>query len=157
LDTAKTNAETAQANLLLARQAVDEMYSQVADDLAITGHMLPYQHELLQRATRFYEELGRRKSGDPVIRLESIHAALRVAAIQNTLGRPAALDQTCVAAMAELELLNDKLPADGRIRATLCDALATCGGLLLEMGRRREAEPVVRRAVAVAERLNAEG
>jgi serine/threonine protein kinase/Flp pilus assembly protein TadD len=156
LDTARDNAETAEANLLLARQAVDEVYVEVAAGLETPLPTHPYQQELFQRALKFYQELGRRKSGDPLIRLETIHAGLRVAAIQIQLGRPAPVDQTCRDAIVELDRLNDELTVEARARATLSDAYSTCSLLFSQAGRRREAEAAARQAVTIAERLNAE-
>src|SRR5262249_31723559 len=90
-DTALKQRETAlaeaEAHLILARQAVDEMYTQVADELAAQPHMQPFRRDVLQKALGFYQRFAQRKGGAPALRLDTALAALRVAQIQHDLGQ----------------------------------------------------------------------
>jgi serine/threonine protein kinase len=145
--------EAAEANLLLARQAVDEMYTQVADELAGQPQMHPFQRELLRKAARFYQEFARRKSSDPLIRLESAHASLQVAKIDWTLGQRRQTEAACRAAIAELEDLAPALPAQPRLPLVLGEAHYFLAQVLAESGRRQQAEHAVREAIAQHEPL----
>jgi serine/threonine protein kinase/Flp pilus assembly protein TadD len=139
----------AESNLLLARQAVDEMYMQVATELAGQPQMHPYQRELLRKALRFYQEFARRKSSDPLIRLETAHASLRVAAIDFMLGQRRQVEPTCRAAIAELEGLAGELGTEPRLRLVLGEAYQFLASVLADAGRRQQAEQSVRQAVAL--------
>jgi eukaryotic-like serine/threonine-protein kinase len=145
--------EAAEANLLLARQAVDEMYTQVAEELNILPHMQPFQRNLLQKALRFYQEFAGRKSGDPLIRLERAAASLRVDQIQYMLGQRRQAEQTCRATIAELESLAGELPAEPRVQLALGDAYTFVAGILDQAGRYQEAERCCRQGVAHHEQL----
>jgi serine/threonine protein kinase/Flp pilus assembly protein TadD len=147
--------EAAEANLLLARQAVDEMYLQVADEVSNLPQMQPFQRELLQKAHRFYQEFARRKSSHPLIRLETAHASLRVADIDHLLGQRRQVEQSCRAAIAELEGLTGELPAEPRVPLVLGEAYQLLAQILADAGRRQQAEQTCRQAVALDERLAA--
>src|SRR5829696_717235 len=59
LATAVRNYEASEANLLLARKAVDEIYEPVAQQLAVLPYMQPYQRDVLEKSLRFYQEFAR--------------------------------------------------------------------------------------------------
>jgi serine/threonine protein kinase/Flp pilus assembly protein TadD len=145
--------EEAEANLLLARQAVDEMYMRVADEVSLLPHMQPYQRALLQKALRFYEEFAQRKGSDPLIRLGRAEASLRVVQIQYTLGQRGQVEPTGRAAVAELEGLAGELPGEARVPLLLGEAHTFLGSILAQAGRRLEAEKNQRQAVALYEQL----
>jgi serine/threonine protein kinase len=147
--------EAAEANLRLARQAVDEMYVQVAGDLGRMPHMLPYQREVLQRALRFYQELARRKSRDSAIRLESAHALLRVGSITYSFKQRRQGEKCCRDALAELELLAGELPSDPQRRFLLSEAYSVVANLHASAGRRQQAEETCRQAAGLLEQLAA--
>jgi serine/threonine protein kinase/tetratricopeptide (TPR) repeat protein len=148
--------QAAEANLLLARQAVDEMYTQVANELAVQPLMQPFQRELLRKALRFYQEFARRKSSDPQIRLETAHASLRVAMIDYLLGQPRQVEPSCRAAIAELEGLAGELPVEPRLPFALGEAHQFLARVFADAGRRRQAEQTIRQAIAQYESLAAE-
>src|SRR5262249_14742659 len=114
--------QAAEANLLLARQAVDEMYTQVANEVSLQPHMQPYQRELLHKAQRFYHELAKRRGSGRLLRLETAQASLRVVEIDHLLGQRRQVEQSCRATVAELERLAGELPAEPRVRSELGDA-----------------------------------
>jgi serine/threonine protein kinase len=77
----------AETNLRAARQAVDDMYTQVAEKwLAQQPQLESLQREFLQKALRFYMDVAEPSSNDPAIRLEAVRALRRVAEIQYHLG-----------------------------------------------------------------------
>jgi eukaryotic-like serine/threonine-protein kinase len=148
--------QAAEANLLLARQAVDEMYTQLAGDLSVQPHMQPFQRDVFQKALRFYQEFAKRKSGDPAIRLETAAASFRVGAIQSSLGQRRQAKQACDDAIAALEALAAELPAEPRRRSYLGSAYGLRGGLLAAAGRGEQAAKSYRQALALHGDLVAE-
>ncbi len=69
----------AEANFRHARQAVDDMYTQVARKwLAHQPQMEPVQREFLEKALAFYQRSAARSGADPALRLETAHAHARV-------------------------------------------------------------------------------
>jgi serine/threonine-protein kinase len=82
----------AEANFRLARQAVDDMYTQVAERwLSQEPQMEPLQREFLLKALAFYERFARPDDSSLEMRREAGKAARRVGEIQQRLGEhPAA-------------------------------------------------------------------
>jgi serine/threonine protein kinase/tetratricopeptide (TPR) repeat protein len=163
LQQARTNEQTAdherqqaEANLLLARQAVDEMYTQVAEELGNQPYMQPFQRELLLKALRFYQKFARRKSDDPSIRLETAVALLRVGEIQYRLGKRRQAKQAGDDAIAALEALACELPAEPQRRFSLGGAFRLRGQILAEAFRRQQAEKSYTQALALFVELVAE-
>jgi serine/threonine protein kinase len=148
--------EAAEANLLLAREAVDKMYTQIARDFGDQPGMQPFQRELLRDALRFYREFARRKSTDPLIRLETAYASLRVAQIDYMLGERRQQEQTCRAIIAELPALADEIPTEPRVRLVRGGAHRLLAQALADAGRRSEAEQATRHAVAQFATLTAD-
>ncbi len=76
-----------ESNFRLARQAVDDMYTQVAERwLSEQAQLEPLQREFLTKALHFYERFARSSNNDPGIRREAGKAARRVGEIQQRLG-----------------------------------------------------------------------
>jgi serine/threonine protein kinase/Flp pilus assembly protein TadD len=153
---ARQNAEDAEANLLLARQAVDEMYTKVAKDLASQLYLLPFERDVLEKALGFYQEFARRKSGDPAARRETASAWLRVGNIHWTLAHYRQAKQACDKAIALLEELAAEFPADPERRAWLASAFHLRGALLSSAGQRQQAEKCFRQVLAIYGELAAE-
>ena len=97
LRTTHAEQRTAQAllkaedRLTLARQAVDEMYTQVAEKwLAQQAEMTPLQTQFLENALAFYQRFAAEEAGDSedqAVRLEAAKAQQRVGEIQHKLGQ----------------------------------------------------------------------
>ena len=78
----------AEANFRLARAAVDDMYTQVAEKwLAQEPQMEPLQREFLLKALAFYERFARPDGASAEVRREAGKAARRVGEIQPEAGR----------------------------------------------------------------------
>src|SRR4029079_2836180 len=96
--------ELARGNLRKARQAVDDMYTQVAEKwLANQPQMEPVQREFLEKALRFYREFAQQGGGtEPEVRLETARAYRRVGDIQFRLGATAEAETAFRAAIDRL-------------------------------------------------------
>ena len=71
----------------LARQAVDEMYTQVAEKwLSEQSALTTLQREFLEKALAFYQQFAAVESSDPQVRHEAIRASYRVGVIRREPG-----------------------------------------------------------------------
>jgi serine/threonine protein kinase/tetratricopeptide (TPR) repeat protein len=156
----KTQKETAlqeaEANLLLARQAVDDIYKPVADQLAVVPHMQPYQRDVLQKTLRFYQEFAKRKSNDPAILLDTAWTSLLVVEIKRNLGERGPHEQDCREVIAKVEALGSDSPSAPKRRLILAAAHSSLGAILVAAGRCSEAEKSFRQALALYGDLVAE-
>jgi tetratricopeptide (TPR) repeat protein/tRNA A-37 threonylcarbamoyl transferase component Bud32 len=85
---AQRERERAERTSRLARQAVDDMYVQVAERwLSSEPHQDPLQREFLEKALHVYEELAREDSTDPAVQRQRALAYVRVGQIYAALGR----------------------------------------------------------------------
>ena len=81
---------TAQDRLQFGRQAVDDMYTQVAEKwLAQQAELTLVQKQFLEKALAFYQRLATEESADPAVLFETAKAQQRVGEIQNKLGKHA--------------------------------------------------------------------
>jgi serine/threonine protein kinase len=160
IDREKTQKERAlaeaEANLLLARQAVDEIYEEVASQPDLLPYLHPFQRFVWQKALRFYQEFAQRTSGDPAIRLEAARASRRALSIGLMLGQPGPYEQRCREVIAAIEQLAHELPSEPKRRLALADAHSFLANVLVTSGRDQEAEKNRRQAVAIYGALAAE-
>ena len=151
---AEAQAET---NFRQARQAVDDMYTQVAEKwLAQQPNLEALQREFLQKALRFYEESSQETSSDPGVRFEAARAQRRVAEIHYRLGARVQAEAACQRALELLETLADDFPTVPEYRQELADALHKMGAVIASAGRPAEWEAMLRRALALQEQLVAD-
>ncbi len=76
----------AQERLQFGRQAVDEMYTQVAEKwLAQQAELTVVQKQFLEKSLAFYQRLATEEGADPEVLFEAAIAELRVGNIQNKL------------------------------------------------------------------------
>src|SRR5262249_45495321 len=137
----ETALAEAEANLLLARQAVDDIYRPVAAQLAVLPHMQPYQRDVLEKTLRFYQEFAQPKSSNPAIRPEAASASLAVLGIKWHLGhRGLDYEQAYREEIAKLQQLAEELPSEPKRRAALAAACGHLANVLDHRGRREEAE-----------------
>jgi serine/threonine protein kinase len=147
----------AEANSLKARRAVDDMYTQVAEQwLAHQPQMEPLQREFLEKALQFYTGFADETSDDPTVRLETARAFRRIADIQHRLGQPAPAEEAFHRAIEHMQSLVKEFPTTPAHRAELAATLHKLGVLLGDTGRYLEEEQIHRRAVELEERLAAE-
>jgi serine/threonine protein kinase len=140
-----------------ARQAVDDMYTQVAEKwLAYQPQMEPMQHEFLEKALQFYTDFAKDTSNEPAVRFETARAYRRIGEIQHRLGQPAQAEDAFKRAIGHLQALTDEFPSKANYRADLAATLHKLGVLLGDTGRSPEEELVHRRALALEQQLLAE-
>ena len=136
-----------------ARRAVNEMYTQVADDwLGKQPGLQPVQRAFLLKALAYYQAFSMERGADPIVRAEAGLAAFRVGEIQRTLGRPSEAEQ---AYRQAIEVL-DEVP-EGATRIDVLEhrgeSYSGLGQLLAESGRTDEARPVLDRGVELTRTL----
>jgi serine/threonine protein kinase len=141
--------KAAEANLSLARQAVDEMYTKVAYEVSARPYMQPFQRDILEKALRFYQQFAQRQSGDPALRLETASARLRIGQVQFTLGQPRQAMRACNEAIAALEELGAELPAEPNRCFWLADAYCLRGSIHSSGGEPGQVATQFRQALAL--------
>ena len=138
--------QLAESNLQLAWNTVDEIYEQYAGRFANLPQLQPLQREFLMKTLSFYQEFAKRRSTDPEIRMRIGRAYRQVGAIQVTLGQSPGGKEAYDQAMALLEELVAKYPAEPRYQAELAasgggnDHSQTGSGILLPSCRRHLGE-----------------
>jgi serine/threonine protein kinase/Tfp pilus assembly protein PilF len=131
-----------------ARRAVDEMYSQVAEQwLAEQPQMKPLQRKFLQEALRYYQDFARQQSLTPTERAEAARAYQRVGRIQGELGQTTEARAAYDRATSLLRRLVDDQPDSPEFRKLLSGALDGHAGLCRKLGDRADAERLSREAV----------
>ena len=149
----ETALKDSEANLTLAREAVEKMYTKVANEVSVLPSMQAYQRELLQNALGFYEQFAKRDSTQPGIRLETAVAGLRVAMIRNTLGQREQVEQVGRRALSQLQQLTAESPLNARFRSDLAAGYAFFGGLHFQAGRVQQSQADYRRALELLGQL----
>jgi serine/threonine-protein kinase len=140
----------AEARSRLARRAVDDMYTQVAERwLAEQPGMLPVQREFLEKARAAYEELADEPGSEPALRREAAAAYRRVGEIEMRLGRQDRAQQGQRKALAIAEELSARSPADPSYRLDASVALVRLGRIQHTTGQYPESEQALRRALGI--------
>jgi serine/threonine protein kinase/tetratricopeptide (TPR) repeat protein len=137
-----------------AWQAVDEMYTQVAQQwLHHQPHLEEVQRGFLLKALRFFEEFARDHRDDVRARFQAARAARRVGDIRHKLGEStqalAAYDQ----ALTALRQLTRADPDEPSYREELAHGHSNRGNLLRDTGRLQEAQAAYQQAHALFTRL----
>jgi serine/threonine protein kinase/tetratricopeptide (TPR) repeat protein len=147
---AERQRRLAQANLQLARKAVDEVYEQLVGELDGTGRYDQHLAQKFQEKTlAFYEEFARLQETDPRLRLGVARAQVRVAEIHLTFRHNARAEEELTRAIARLDELQGELPGDPARRRELAKAHLHLGHVLKQTHRAAAAVPVLRRGVAL--------
>jgi tetratricopeptide (TPR) repeat protein len=137
-----------------ARQAVEDMYTQVAEQwLARQARLQPLQRDFLQKALRYYQRSSEGPGSGPGQRLEAAQAYRRVGDIQARLGAYRAAEQAYRQALAALREPAAALPGDPEpwdIQAAVYDGL---GLVLADTHRYPEAEQALGEELRLVQRL----
>jgi hypothetical protein len=80
-DEADKQRRRAEASFLLARKAVDEMYTEVAERWLNQLTLEPLQRDFIAKALRYYQEFAQVRDGNAAIRWEAVQASRRVGSI----------------------------------------------------------------------------
>jgi eukaryotic-like serine/threonine-protein kinase len=126
----------ADARLGLARRAVDDMYTQVAEKwLAQQPKLTQLQREFLKKALAYYEQFSTEAGSDPRFRYGAMRALQRVGAIQAALGQHTAAEQTWRHVVAQCTGLVPRYPDRPEFRLCLAEARIELASLLRKAGR----------------------
>jgi serine/threonine protein kinase len=150
---ARGHADRANANLRLAIQAVNEMYTEVSENwLKATPRMQKSRRYVLERALEFYHQFAERNS-DPDLRLETALAWRRIGEIRHRFEE----NQDAQAALTEsaklLEALIAEFPGVSRYDHELATVFYFTSKTLEVRERHQESEEFARRAVVIEQRL----
>jgi len=119
-EAAQKNAEEAQEQRNLAREVVDKMFTQVAEDwMANNASLEPLQEQFLQDALDFYTQLSQEKTNDPEVLLETGNAYRRIGEIQFKLAKNAEAEQAFLAGAEMLKKLVEAYPEEPIYREAL--------------------------------------
>jgi serine/threonine protein kinase/Flp pilus assembly protein TadD len=141
----------------LALRAVDEMYTDVAEQwLGDDPHLHEAQRRFLHKALSYYQAFAAEPGTHPGLRHQAGIAWWRVGNIQRSLGRPAEAETAYRQAVALHNELADAFPDRPVYRHDLALSLNNLGSLLLLVGRSAEAERPIRRALPLWEQLAAD-
>ena len=136
----KAARDRAEARSLLVRTAVDEMYTQVAEQwLGKEPHMDALQEEFLNKARLLYEELARDESDDPVLQAETARAQFRIGQICRQLNKFEEAAKAYAAAIAAQERLVSRDAGSAQYRLDLANSYNYLGELHRATGHPREA------------------
>ncbi len=145
----------AEERFQITRRAVDEMYSQVAEEwLANEPHKDAVQRAFLVKALRIYQQLAREDSDDPAIRQDTGLAYYRVARISLDLGQWTQAERAFDQAIAVQQRLREQFPDFPAYQQQLADSYNWLGELRRRSRRPlREAEEVYHQALQVQQQL----
>ncbi len=145
--------DLARGNLEQARRIVDEMYTQVADQLTDAAGMEPYQHEILEKAVRFYENVALPQSRSPEIRFETGRARFRVAEIRFKFSQIEQAETAYQHALAIFAPLAADYPDRPEFAQAFAGNLNSLALLYTSTGQLEQAEGAFRKAAAIRQKL----
>jgi serine/threonine-protein kinase len=156
-DEAQKQRALAEENFRLARQAVDEYFTQVSENTLLDSPVpgvQPLRKELLQTALRYYREFQARHRDESGLRAELARACYRIGRITVDVGTT----EEALAAYDEARTLGEALVRERPDDAVICFDLARsargAGSLLRgRMGRRAEGLERLQRARELCESL----
>jgi serine/threonine protein kinase/tetratricopeptide (TPR) repeat protein len=147
----------AQANLQIARDAVEQMLTHLSEKhLARVPQMEMVRARVLQDALLFHQRLLQEQGDDPAVRAQTAFAHMNVGWIQRRLGRQ---DDAVTSYRDSIRTFEDLAAADPdepEYRRGLAEALDGLGGVLNSSGRGAEAETRYRQALELQEKLVAD-
>jgi tetratricopeptide (TPR) repeat protein len=164
LDRESTQRKEANANLMLSWQAFEEIFHNMADDLAPTGQGeddLPAappdegKLALLQSVLRFYDRFAQRNATNPNLLKEAAKASSRVATIYQRLRQPAQAKTAYQRALAIYEQLAVQFQSDSAYQFGLAEVLARIDPPPWKPEILPDTERHLRRAVTLLEDLAA--
>ena len=145
---------TAQERLQFGRQAVDDMYTQLAEKwLAQQAELTQVQKQFLEKALAFYQRLATEESADPdgLVRGGQGRATCRRDPEQT--GKHAEAEAAYRRAIELFEQLRVRAQEPAKYNRELARTRSGLGGLLLHTGRPPEAEQEQRLAFTLCQAL----
>jgi len=148
---ASTALATAEARLKLARQAVDDMYLQVARKLFDAGDLTPVQREFLQKAVSFYQGFAAENPDSPQARYDVAIACKRQGVILEALGNAPEAEAAYRKAIEHLEGALPQLPENADARYELAQTFQKLGQMMRIARRYDESISLLKRATSMLE------
>jgi serine/threonine protein kinase len=149
----KEQRDKAKDHFQLARNAVDEMLTEVAEEqLRDIPEAEPVRQALLQKALAFYQKVPEEQSGYPEVRQEAGKAYRRVGDINKLLGQNTEAEKAYHQSVEMLALLAEEFPGVPDYAWDLAASHQHLGRLHNSAGRLEQAETAFRRALDIAEK-----
>ena len=143
-----------EANWQLARQAVDDMYSNVAMEwLDEKPRLTRLQRDFLAKAATFYSRLPQQRTGDVSLRLQSAQAHYRAGAIELELGHFDRANQHLNKSLSEYEQLRKENPNRSEHTSGLAMVQRRLGSLRAQQGKPDEAIEATQIAINLLNQL----
>ena len=150
----RSAAQRAQDNLLVARQAVDDMYSRVAIDwMEDRPGITPLQREFLERAMTLYEKFSSFDGHDEATRYQAAMATLRVGTIRDRLGQFEPAEQAYRQAIALFKVPSSDPKFARSFSRGLAESYNNLALCLGDHGRSVEADAALRNSIRLARDL----
>jgi eukaryotic-like serine/threonine-protein kinase len=150
---AEKERRRAEQNYRTAREAVDRLFTRVAERLQDQPHMEQIRRELLEDALEFYQGFLKQRSDNPELKMETALAHRRAGEIQGLLGdweKSLANHQASAEILTELNRLS---PVNVDYRAHLARNHYYLAGALLKLGRFQEADAHIEAGIPMWEEL----
>jgi serine/threonine protein kinase len=149
--------KTANENFTLAKSAVDEYLTRVADSDELKAHGLEgLRKQLLETARDFYDTFAKKQAGSAELRSELGNAWVRIGSISRIVGDRARAEEAFNSAKATFEALATRDAGDTDVQSQLAGAIGNLALVQSETGRLKEAEANFRQALAIDAALNRE-
>ncbi len=140
-----------------ARQAVDDMYSDVAAEwLGQRATLEPIQRKFLQKALDYYKQFTGEASTDPKVKSKTAQAHHRMGVILEKLGRHSEAEAAYRQAISAYEPLVSGSPFAREYRRGLAMTQIYLGDLLKQLGKYSESELLLRSGITHFAALSAE-
>ncbi len=137
-----------------ARQAVDDMYSDVAVQwLEQSAALEPMQRKFLQKALDYYLRFAGEESSDLKVRLRTALAFNRVGVIQEKLGQYSDARVAYRRGMSIVEKLAAGAPVVPEYQCELAVFHSNLGSMMYTLGEQAEAEKLLTKATTLVERV----
>jgi serine/threonine-protein kinase len=138
---AERQRDRADGNYRLARKAVDDAVTHIAENKRLRqADLAPLRKELLASALPFYQEFVRQQSDDLELEAERGRAYVRLGAVHSELGDKARALDCFSQSQAVFGKLVEQEPAGVSYRADWAGTYTNRGATLNDLGRFREAE-----------------
>jgi serine/threonine-protein kinase len=153
-DRAQTAYKKADANFVMAREAVNRLLTQLAEKgLAAIPEAEELRRQVAADAAEFNERFLSERPLDPVVRSGAAQVFREVANINRMLGRFTEAVDAYSRSVALLKSLASEFPDKPAYRDQLAETLFDAGESMRMEGRPQSAEPFLREAVAIADQV----
>lgn len=151
---ARRERDAAEESRRWARQAVDDMYTEVAEKwLQRQPRLQPLQRDFLEKALRFYQHDAEQDGAVSAVQQRTGMAYYRLGGIQRMLGRHKEALEGDRKALTIFQKLHADAPQEAVYRYQLSACYHALGLELKDTGKLSEADQVLQQAIALCQRL----